>query len=247
MASAGLLAATTLTACQPAGGAADAATPVVVFAAASLEVPFAELIDEYQEEHPDAEFAPLEVAGSQHLVQQVNEGANADVLALADETSLEQLVSPPAADSVAVFATNTLAVVVPSGNPAQIHSLSDLADPSHQVVVCAVNVPCGAATKRLLAHAEVDFAPVSEENSVRAVLSKVELGEADAGIVYLSDAHTSGQVEYFQPPEATAIVNRYPIAVFTDNPHAAGFADFVSGERGREVLENAGFVVPRGE
>lgn len=235
------VAAMALTGC--AGEASTEAAPLEVHAAASLKEPMTELMSDYQAEHPDMEFAPLTTAGSQQLVQQVNEGAPVDVLALADETSLTQLEGDHA-DGFEIFVENSLVVVTTEDAAARIKSVADLADSNNKVVICHSNVPCGRATERLFAEAGVSVSVVSEEDNVKAVLTKVTLGEADAGLVYRSDVVGVDGVEFFAPEEAAEIVNRYPIGALSDHPHVQSFIDYVRGEHGREVLERYGFLVP---
>jgi molybdate transport system substrate-binding protein len=146
------------------------------------------------------------------------------------------------------FATNVLAIAVPPGNPAGIARFADLAKPGVKTVVCAPQVPCGAATAAVETASRVTLAPVSQESSVTDVLGKVESGEADAGIVYATDVKgAGGRVGSVPFPEAGGVVNTYPIVVVTDgrNPGAArAFVSFVTGRTGREVLSAAGFGAP---
>jgi molybdate transport system substrate-binding protein len=145
-----------------------------------------------------------------------------------------------AADDAIVFATNTLEIAVPPDNPAGIGSFADLAAPGLNLVVCAPQVPCGAATETVAAAARVDLTPVSEENSVTDVLGKVTSGEADAGLVYVTDIEAAGE-------KADAAVNEYPIARVSGSVQsrlAAEFSRFVTGEAGQAVLAEAGFGAP---
>ncbi|HEX6888258.1 MAG TPA: extracellular solute-binding protein, partial [Candidatus Nanopelagicales bacterium] len=146
------------------------------------------------------------------------------------------------------FATNTMAIAVPPGNPAGIRTFADLARPGLAVVVCAPQVPCGAATTRVAAASGVTLAPVSEEGSVTDVLGKVTAGEADAGVVYATDvAGAGGAVAAVAIPSAVNTTNTYPIAVLAGSrdPGLAGqFRALVLGPEGREVLADAGFGAP---
>lgn len=240
---AALLVATSAIACG--GGGQRVLT---VFAAASLTEVFTDLERRFEQAH-DGIDVRLNLAGSSRLAQQIAEGAPADVFASADTepmAGLEQegLLAGPATP----FATNTLTIAVPRGNPAGITGLTDLADPGVTVVVCAPAVPCGAAAKRVQRLAGVTLRPASEETDVRSVLTKVEVGEADAGLVYATDVTASGRVEAVTFPEAAEVVNTYPVAVLADAAEAAParwFVDLVLSEEGRRSLREAGFGLPR--
>jgi molybdate transport system substrate-binding protein len=146
------------------------------------------------------------------------------------------------------FASNTLEIAVPPDNPARVTSLQDLAEPATRVVVCAPEVPCGAATQKVEEESKVDIEPVSEEQAVTDVLTKVESGEADAGLVYVTDVQAAGdEVEGVTFPESSAAVNTYPIAALKDSRNAdlaKQFVDLVTGSDGRSVLADAGFAKP---
>src|SRR5690606_19108377 len=188
-------------------------------------------------------------AGSSDLVAQLEHGAPADVFASADERTMTTAVDAGlvAADPVP-FATNTQTVVTAPGNPRGIASWADLADDDLAVVVCAPQVPCGAATVRLEDVTGIALTPVSEESSVTDVLAKVTSGQADAGAVYVTDALAAGDdVTVVPVPEASGIVNTYPIARLesaTDAARADEFVRFVTGATGRSVLEDTGFGTP---
>ncbi len=144
------------------------------------------------------------------------------------------------------FASNTLTIVTPPGNSAGVTSFADLAKPGLNVVVCAPQVPCGAATASVETNTGVDLSPVSEENSVTDVLGKVSSGQADAGLVYVTDAkNAAGKVTEVGFSEAAAVVNLYPIATLTASTRpelAARFVDLVTGPQGQKVLADAGFT-----
>ncbi|WP_344000282.1 molybdate ABC transporter substrate-binding protein [Microbacterium paludicola] len=217
---------------------------LTVYAAASLGPAFEELAAEFEAAHPGVDVRPPVLDGSQVLATQIAEGAPADVFASADESTMERvadLVRDPA-----VFATNTLVIAVPRGNPAGIGGLADLADPSVTVVLCAREVPCGAASGALLERAGVTVDPASEEQNVGAVLAKVAAGEADAGLVYRTDVARAA-VDAVPAEGAEDVVNRYPVAALRDarNPAAAeAFVALVRGEVGRRVLAEHGFGGP---
>lgn len=244
LAAAGLLA---VTACSsdPADAGGESAEPreLVVFAAASLEPTFRQLATTFEAEH-EAVTVQLNLAGSSDLVAQISEGAPADVLATANETTMAA-----AADFVAepvLFATNTLVIAVNPGNPKHIEGLADLARDDVITVICAPQVPCGAATEKIVDAAGVDLNPASEEASVTDVLGKVASREADAGLVYTTDIGRA-EVDAVPFPEADEAVNKYPIAVVNDTSQpelAQAWVDLITGEEGQRVLAEAGFDRP---
>jgi molybdate transport system substrate-binding protein len=228
-------------------GASDRRT-LTVLAAASLTDVFTALADEFEDRHPDVD-VKLSFAGSSALAQQVVNGAAADVFAAADETNMAKVADADlSAGEPAVFAPNRLAIAVPPGNPAGIASFADLARDGVVVVVCAPQVPCGAATSRIEQVTGVALEPVSEEQDVKSVLNKVRTGEADAGLVYVTDVNSAGDaVKGIEFPESGEAVNSYPITVLKDAPQADLAEEFVAlvrGAEGRAKLEEVGFVVP---
>ncbi|WP_265521699.1 molybdate ABC transporter substrate-binding protein [Oerskovia flava] len=225
---------------------------LTVLAAASLRTVFTDLAESFEADHPDAAVA-LSFAGSADLGDQILAGAPADVFASADERTMERVVEAGDASDPVAFATNTLTIVTPPGNPAGVETFADLARPDVQVVVCAPVVPCGAAADQVADAAGVTIHRVSEEASVTDVLGKVTLGEADAGLVYVTDAALAGDdVQVVDLPETGATVNTYPIAVVasatTAGPEQSALAeawiDHVTGAAGRAALTDAGFGVP---
>ena len=146
-----------------------------------------------------------------------------------------------------IFATNTLTLITPPSNPAGITTLEDATKEGVKLVVCAEQVPCGAATKKLAETTGFTFTPVSEEQKVTDVLAKVTSGEADAGLVYVTDAAgAKDKVKVVDTPEAEKIVNKYPIAVTKSARQGAqAFVDFVLGEQGQTMLRDAGFGAPK--
>jgi molybdate transport system substrate-binding protein len=230
---------------SPAPAADGLSGTITVFAAASLTATFTELAAEFEADHPGVTVL-TSFAGSADLVSQVQNGALADVVATADQTTMEKIVD--LTDTPVVFASNTLEIAVPPGNPAKIKTLSDLARPDVKTVVCAPVVPCGAATVSIERTSGIDIHPVSEESAVTDVLGKVATGEADVGLVYVTDvAGAKGSVLGIEFPEAAEVVNSYPIATATGskNPRfASEFLRFVTGAKGRAVLAAAGFGTP---
>ncbi|NLG46136.1 molybdate ABC transporter substrate-binding protein [Gordonia sp. (in: high G+C Gram-positive bacteria)] len=234
-----------LTGC--AGGDGSDQDTVTVFAAASLQGAFDELADEFSAAHPGYRVAPM-YDGSQALATQLVEGADADVVAFANEPSLKPVTEAGIADAGQIFATNTLQIAVAPGNPKNIRSLADLARADVTTVLCAPQVPCGKASRTLLDDAKVAVKPRSEETNVTAVVKRVEAGEADAGLVYKTDVAAAGdELVGITPAHADAVVNRYPIAVVTKAPSPDGaqaFVDFVLSAAGRQVLTRYGFGSP---
>nr|WP_234897304.1 molybdate ABC transporter substrate-binding protein [Mycolicibacterium vanbaalenii] len=231
--------------CSPSpSGAGD----IVVFAAASLRSTFTALGSRYETDNPGTTVT-FNFAGSSDLVAQLIQGAPADVFASADATSMTEAVEAGlVSGGPAAFATNTLTIVTPPENPSGITVFADLAWPGTQLVMCAPQVPCGAAAARLEKAAEVTLSPVSEESAVTDVLGKITSGQADAGLVYVTDAAAAGDKVTTVPfPESSRAVNHYPIALLAESarPEAAqDFIDLVNGPQGREVLAAAGFGEP---
>ncbi|MDP8957819.1 MAG: molybdate ABC transporter substrate-binding protein [Actinomycetota bacterium] len=233
------------------GGNAAGGEPqreVVVLAAASLTEAFQELGSAFEAESGGARVT-FSFAGSQQLAGQIVQGAPVDVFASADPRQMEVAVEarrisgPPA-----VFARNVLAIAVEPGNPLGIQGLADLARPGVVVVLAAEQVPVGSYTRRTLEQAGVAVAPASLENDVRAVLAKVALGEADAGIVYASDiVAAEGDVEGIRIPDEDNVAAEYRIARMADAPQPGGaeaFIAWVLSEQGRAVLARHGFEPP---
>lgn len=253
--SAAVAAALVLTGCAPDVGASAAGAPstasslageLSIAAAASLGTAFDEIAAAFEAAHPGVDVRPVSYDGSSRLATQIVEGAPIDVFASADEMSMATVIDAGLATDAALFATNTLVIVVPRGNPAGIERLADLAG-DVTVVLCAPDVPCGAASQTLLAAAGVAVAAASYEQNVTAVLTKVAADEADAGLVYATDVIGRSEVDEIVPEGAEDVVNRYAIAALTraGNPAAAAaFVSFVSSGTGREILAENGFGAP---
>lgn len=220
---------------------------LTVYAAASLQGAFEEIIADFGADNPGIDIRPITYDGSSTLATQIIEGAPADVFAAANESTMAAVVDAGLAESAELFASNTLVIVVPDGNPGGVTALGDLADPGLSVVLCAPEVPCGSASETLLAGAGVTVTPASVEQNVTAVLTKVAAGEADAGLVYRTDVAGRADVESLEPEGAALVVNRYPIAALTGaaSPDAAAaFLAYVLGAQGQDVLRDAGFGTP---
>jgi molybdate transport system substrate-binding protein len=231
---------------EDSGASAVESATLQVVAAASLQEPFEELGEQFESEHEGVS-VEFNFAGSSTLVEQIQQGAPADVFASANTSNMDKLVESGLQGSDPVdFTSNTLMIAVPAGNPAGITDLASLTGEGVNLVVCAPEVPCGAATETVEQAAGLEFAPVSEEQSVTDVLNKVTSGEADAGLVYVTDVTKAGDaVEGIDFPEAADAVNLYPISTVKDSAHpelAQEFVDLVTGEQGQEVLAGYGFA-----
>jgi molybdate transport system substrate-binding protein len=235
-------------------GASSASTPssgsstVTVFAAASLKNTFTTLGKQFETAHPGTTVT-FNFAGSADLVTQLQAGAPADVFASADTKNMDKAAADHLVSGTPVtFASNTLEIAVPPDNPAKITSFADLARPGVKLVVCAPVVPCGSAAQKIETATTTSLKPVSEESAVTDVLNKVQTGEADAGLVYVTDVKgAAGKVQGVPFPEARLAVNRYPIAALAASRNAALAADFtrlVSGPDWQRVLAAAGFAKP---
>lgn len=236
--------------CSAACGTVDAAdrTTITVFAAASLKGTFTEIGKQFEAEN-DGVTVTFSFAGSSDLVAQIQQGAPADVFASADTENMAKATADDLVAGAPVdFARNSLEIATPPDNPAEVDSIDDLASPDVKVVVCAAEVPCGAAAVGVEKAAGIDIRPVSEEQSVADVLGKVISGEADAGLVYVTDIKAAGdQVRGVPFPESADVVNTYPIATLSGSEHATlakAFAAYVAGPAGQAVLAEAGFAKP---
>ncbi|OII43117.1 molybdate ABC transporter substrate-binding protein [Plantibacter sp. MMLR14_011] len=221
---------------------------ITVYAAASLKTTFTELAEDFEEAHPGTT-VELTFAGSSDLVTQLTNGAPGDVFASADEKNMAKLTDADLVEGDPVdFATNVLQIAVPPSNPAGVKTFADLARPDVKTVVCAPQVPCGAATVSVEDATGVALSPVSEESSVTDVLGKVTSGEADAGLVYVTDVIAAGDtVQGIAFPESSEAVNTYPIAPLAGSANpavAAAFAAYVVSAEGQRVLADAGFGAP---
>jgi molybdate transport system substrate-binding protein len=241
-----LIAAALLTVLVVSGCQSTPADTVVVFAAASLTKTFTALGNAFTDAGSDAA-VELSFAGSADLLTQLTHGAEADVFAAADIATMNKAVTADLLDGPPVsFATNTLTIVVEPGNPKGVNSFQDLN--RVRTAICAVQVPCGSAVPRLQSRTGVRLQPVSEETSVSDVLNRVSAGQADAGLVYLTDARAAGdKVRPVDLPEAFEMPNTYQIGVLRNarNPVLARrFVDIVTGPVGRQILSTAGFGHP---
>ncbi len=229
-------------------GNASAARSVRVFAAASLTATFRAAAAAFEAAHPGTT-VELNFAGSPTLVQQIREGAPADVFASADEANMQKLVDAKGvATAPRIFAGNQLQIVVAKGNPKHIAGLADLTRADLVVVLCGESVPAGRYALEVFAKASLTPPSGSRELDVKAVVSKVALGEADAGIVYVTDVRAARDtVEGVGLAAAHNVTARYPMAVLSEasNPEAArAFVDFMLSDPGQRILGEYGFLAP---
>jgi molybdate transport system substrate-binding protein len=230
---------------SPSGSSTPALSGTVnVFAAASLTGTFTQLGKDFETAHPGVKVT-FNFAGSSALAQQINQGAPADVFASAAPKNMDQVTDKNAPTT---FVTNTLEIAVPKGNPGKITGLQDFADKDKKIALCAVQVPCGAAADKVFKAAGITPQPDSLEQDVKAVLTKVGLGEVDAGLVYKTDVLSAkDKVEGIEFPEADKAINEYPIATLTKAPNPDGakaFVAYVLSDQGKSVLGAAGFNIP---
>lgn len=239
---------------SPGGGGTSAPTggavrgTVTVFAAASLTGTFRQIAAAVESAHPGLTVR-FSFGASSDLAQQIVQGAPADVFAAADQTTMAQVTrAGAAAGQPAVFTRNELEIAVPKGNPAHVTGLADFANPKLRTALCARQVPCGAAAIRVFAAAGITPRPSTLEADVKATLTKVELGEVDAALVYRTDVRSAaGRVDGIDFPQAARAVNTYPIVVCRSAPNPAGakaFLDAVLSPAGQAVLRGAGFQSP---
>lgn len=221
---------------------------VTVFAAASLAAAFTEIGEAFTAAHPDASVT-FNFAASSELVAQIGQGAPADIFASADRSNMTRLTDAGGqATEPVVFAANVAEIVVAPGNPEGITGLADLTDDDLVVVLCAPEVPCGRYAAQVFEQAGVTVTPKSFEENVRAVVTKVTLGEADAGVVYRTDVIAAGDdADGVAIADEVNVVAQYPIAVTRDAPNPAAaraFVEVVVGPQGQAILASHGFLAP---
>jgi molybdenum ABC transporter, periplasmic molybdate-binding protein len=242
------VAALALTGCSAAAGSqANGPTrhTVVVLAASSLTESLTAIAKDFEASHPGTD-VQLSFAASSTLVSQVNQGAPADLIAVAGTSSMGPLEkSRIAKDGIRSMAANTLEIATPPGNPGTVNAIADLSRPTLKVVLCAATVPCGKAAAKALKAAGVVAHVVSYETDVKATLAKVQLGEADAAIVYHSDVVSAGiRVRGVQIPASVNQTLDYPLIRLTNDPTTAEFMTYVLSDQGRKRLRDNGFLTP---
>ncbi|HET6846288.1 MAG TPA: molybdate ABC transporter substrate-binding protein [Anaerolineales bacterium] len=248
-----------LASCRAAPNPAAVRATLVVFAASSLTDAFTEIGTAFEQEHPGVDVA-LSFGGSQMLRTQIEAGAPADVFAAANSSEVEKLVDKGMveADAVRPFLSNRLIVILPAQNPARVQNLQDLAAPGIKVVLAAQEVPVGNYARQSLMKMGTAFGVnfpgdvlkrvVSNEDNARQVVAKIQLGEADAGIVYVSDAISAQELRTIEIPQDLNVIATYPIAPLTRSGHpaeAASFVEYVLSPRGQAILKAWGFAPPQ--
>ena len=227
------------------GGAGKATGKVTVLAAASLQKAFEEIEKTVEKDNPGLDVT-FDFQGSQDLVASLAGGDSADVLATANNSTMKTAAEQKLVGNQTEFATNVLTLIVPKGNPKKITGLDSSLEGAN-LVICAPEVPCGEATKKLAEAQGITLNPVSEEQKVTDVRGKVESGEADAGIVYTTDAAAAkDKADKIDIPDG-GVINHYPIAQTAKPENPAGaqvFIDAVTGKTGQEILAKHGFGKP---
>ncbi|MBC6459108.1 molybdate ABC transporter substrate-binding protein [Actinomadura sp. HBU206391] len=217
---------------------------LTVFAAASLTESFTELGRTFESAHPGVKLR-FNFGSSATLAQQITQGAPADVFAAASPATMKTVTDASMATAPTTFVRNKLQIAVPADNPAKVDDLKDLADPKVKVALCAAQVPCGAAAAKALEAAGLKVKPVTLEQDVKATLTKVELGEVDAALVYKTDVFAAGnKVQGITFPEADKAINDYPITALSKASAAdlaKQFVDLVLSAQGKSVMTKAGF------
>ena len=213
-----------------------------VLAAASLTEAFEEIANEF--ENKTGNKVTLSFAGSSSLAAQIEDGAPADVIALADEETFGRVKQSGrlTQHNETIFATNYLTIITPIGNPASIKEISDLE--GNIVALCQEQVPCGRLTKEITTSLLIDIQPATWEPNVRAVRTKVELGEVDAGVVYITDV--TNRVVSIPIKDSEQVKTRYPIAIMDNaKPPSREFVDFILSPNGQRILNRLGFGEPQ--
>ncbi len=237
---------------SPGAAASSSASPslsggITVFAAASLTESFTELGKQFESANPGTKVT-FSFAASSALAMQINSGAPADVFASASQKNMDQVVTAGGASGSKVFAKNVMEIATPPSNPANVASVNDLAKSTVKTALCQPQVPCGSVAQQVFTNAKITVKPVTLEPDVKSVLSKVQLGEVDAGVVYVTDVKAAGaKVKGVQIPTDVNASTDYPIASLTKSANAAlasAFEDFVLSPAGESVLSAAGFQAP---
>lgn len=220
---------------------------ITVFAAASLQASFTSLGEKFEAEHPGTKVA-FNFGASSGLATQIGQGAPADVFASASTKTMDLVVTGGDATEPKDFAANTMEIAVPPDNPARVTAIADLARKGVKVALCQADVPCGATAAKVFQDAQITVTPVTEEIDVKAVLSKVTLGEVDAGVVYVTDVRAAGHaVTGIEIPDDVNASTTYPIAALTGSENTAtaeAFVAYVLSPDGAAELTAAGFRTP---
>jgi len=230
---------------SPSGSASG--STITVFAAASLQGTFTKLGKQFEAAHP-GDKVNFSFGPSSGLATQIINGAPADVFASAATTNMTQVVKAGKAASPADFARNKMEVAVPPSNPGKVSSVDNLSKSSVKVAVCQPQVPCGVVAHKVFRNASITVKPVTLEADVKSVLTKVELGDVDAGMVYVTDVRAAGsKVKGVAIPSSDNATTTYPIATISKSSHestAHAFMEYVLSSQGQRVLASAGFEKP---
>ena len=220
---------------------------ITVLAASSLTGAFTTLGKQFEAAHPGTTVT-FSFGASSALATQITQGAPADVFASASAKNMDSVVAAKAAGTPTTFVKNVMEIAVPPKNPAHIAALADLAKSGVKVALCQAAVPCGATAEKVFANAKITVKPVTQEADVKSTLAKVELGEVDAGVVYVTDVLAAkDKVVGIQIPDAVNASTSYPIATLTATKNAdlaKAFVDYVLSPDGATVLTAAGFAKP---
>jgi molybdate transport system substrate-binding protein len=220
---------------------------ITVFAAASLQGTFTQLGKQFEAAHTGSKVT-FSFGPSSGLATQIMNGAPADVFAAAAVANMNQVVKAGDAQGPSDFARNKMEVAVPPGNPGHVSSVDNLAKSSVKVAVCQPQVPCGVVAKEVFKNANISVSPVTQETDVKSVLTKVELGDVDAGMVYVTDVKAAGsKVKGVKIPSSDNATTTYPIATISKSSHAStarAFVNYVLSPTGQKVLKAAGFESP---
>ena len=220
---------------------------ITVFAAASLKETFTELGKQFEAAHP-GDTVKFSFGASSALATQINSGAPADVFASASPKNMNQVVTAGNASNPQDFAKNVMEVAVPPSNPAKVTSVNDLAKSSVKTALCQPQVPCGVVAAEVFKNAKITVKPVTLQPDVKSVLTQVELGNVDAGVVYVTDVMAAGsKVKGVTIPADVNASTLYPIAALTHSKEqsiAQAFVAYVLSPTGEQVLKAAGFAQP---
>jgi molybdate transport system substrate-binding protein len=232
---------------SPSASSGGVSGTVTVFAAASLTESFTTIGRQFEAAHPGTT-VKFNFGASSSLAENINQGAPADVFASASPTNMQQVVAGGGASDAKTFANNVMEIAVPPDNPADVTQVTDLARSGVKVALCQPQVPCGKVAQEVFTKADITVQPVTQGADVKAVLTTVQLGEVDAGMVYQTDVRAAGtKVKGIGIPADQNASTSYPIAALTEAPNSAGaaaFVDYVLSPDGEKVLEQAGFAAP---
>ena len=232
---------------SPSTGGSPSTGTITVFAAASLTESFTQLGKQFEAAHP-GDTVKFSFGPSSGLAEQINSSAPADVFASAAPGNMDDVVNAGDASSPQNFAKNTMEIATPPDNPGNVESVKDLADDSVKVALCQPQVPCGVVAAEVFKNAGITVKPVTLQPDVKSVLTQVETGNVDAGMVYVTDVQAAGsKVNGVTIPASDNASTLYPIATINSSKHksiAQAFMNYVLSPAGQQVLKAAGFESP---